>query len=45
MKAETEIDNLIATIPTIMLGLVGVGVGFIVIGFYGAFFSSLGGLK
>ena len=45
MKAEIEIDNLIATIPAIMLGLVGVGVGFIVIGFYGAFFSSLGGLK
>lgn len=44
-KAEIEIDNLIATVPAIMLGLVGVGVGFIVIGFYGAFFSSLGGLK
>lgn len=45
MKAEIEIDALISTIPAIMLGLVGVGVGFIVIGFYGAFFSSLGGLK
>ena len=45
MKAEIEIDALISTIPAIMLGLVGVGVGFIVVGFYGAFFSSLGGLK
>jgi type IV pilus assembly protein PilC len=44
-KAEEEIDNLIAIIPSVMLICVGVIVAFIAIGFYGSFFGAFGQLS
>lgn len=41
-KAEDEIDQLIAMIQPIMLIVVGVIIGFMVIGFYSAFFGAIG---
>ena len=44
-KAEEEIDNLIAIIPSVMLIFVGIIVAFIAIGFYGSFFGAIGQLS
>lgn len=43
--AEREIDKLIGLVQPTMLVVVGLIVGFIVIGFYGAFFSAIGQLS
>ncbi len=44
-KAEEEIDNLIAIIPSVMLIFVGFIVALIAIGFYGSFFGAIGQLS